>query len=131
MQSKMKRKTLLIAVLAAAFVFAPPVVSVAQHEFFEEEGSWGRLGGSGTDDNINNGSGTWGLFTNSGIGNNGSGTWGLFTNSGIGDNSQGNGSWGNFNNDDPVALTDGLILLVAASMAYGPLKRRKAQKHEL
>ena len=130
MQSKMKRKTLLIAVLAAAFMFAPPVVSVAQHEFFEEEGSWGRLGGSGTDDNINNGSGTWGLFTNSGIGNNGSGTWGLFTNSGIGDN--GSGSWGNFNNEDPNApLGGGLAWLTVAGIGYACAKRRKAQKHKL
>lgn len=111
----MKRKKIFIAVLAAAALVLVPTRNQAQTNIVPE-GSWGVFTSSDSDDNINGGSGSWGLFTNSGIGDNGSG----------------NGSWGNFNNEDPYApLGGGLAWLTVAGIGYACAKRRKAQKHKL
>lgn len=109
----MKKKKIFIAVLVAAAMVLAPTRSQAQtHIEIEPEGTWGGFTNSGSADNINGSSGSWGGFTNSGIG----------------DNSQGNGSWGNFNNVDPyVPLGSGLALLTVAGIGYACAKRRKAK----
>ena len=95
----MKRKTIILAVVAALLLAHVPSSSQAQSGIYSG-GSWGDMGGSGSGDNVNGGSGTWGSLINSGSGDSGggNGTWGSFINSGIGDNGGGSGTWGSFIN---------------------------------
>lgn len=109
------RKTIIVVIVFAAIVLAP---ARGQAQINTQSGSWGTMGGSGSGDNINGGSGSWGGFGNSSID----------------DNGNGNGSWGNFNMEDPdeyVGLGSGLALLTMAGLGYATLKRKKSDKNAL